>query len=344
MNKRIEWLDAFRGLAAAVVVLYHYHGYIAARHTGYGFVAVDVFFALSGIVLALRYAAAIEGDMTFRAFAGARLRRLYPMVLIAGLLVALMNSFEVPPGVYTLATSDSAWAVFAIWPASADGGSAFAQDSPMWSLWAELVANLIWFFAIKWFGRRSMAWMGVVMMGVLVVAAWQRQTLNVGWESGLVDRVLSLVRALAWFSVGYGIAMGRFRSVRWACAVFAVLVLTAVAVVHGAPTQAWLHQFVVAAAGVSLLQVLYLIDGPPRSIGALARWIGMASFPLYMIHAPIGRLLPAVGGHLSPGWTLLILMGGATVVATLLNEALVAYVQQWYRAWRLRTPRIGEST
>jgi peptidoglycan/LPS O-acetylase OafA/YrhL len=344
MSKRIEWLDALRGLAAVGVVLYHYHGFLGARHTGYGFVAVDVFFALSGVVLALRYTAAIEGDMTFRAFAGARLRRLYPMVLIAGLLVGLMNAFAIPAGVYALATSDSAWAILAVWPGNADGGSAFPQDSPMWSLWAELVANVVWFFAIRWFGRRSMAWMGIVMMGVLVVAAWQCGTLNIGWQSGLVDRVWSLVRALAWFSVGYGIAMAGFRSLRWSCAVFAALVLTAVTVVHGAPTQAWLHQVVVAAAGVSLLQVLYLLDGPPRSLGALARWLGMASFPLYMIHAPMGRLLPMLGGHLSPGWTFLVLMGGATLAATVLNEVLVAYVQQRYRAWRLRTLRIGEST
>ncbi|MBE7200787.1 MAG: acyltransferase [Parafilimonas terrae] len=54
-------LDAMRGLAALLVVLYHlrwnWHGYgiVPVRH---GFYAVDVFFVLSGFVMAATY-----GDM-----------------------------------------------------------------------------------------------------------------------------------------------------------------------------------------------------------------------------------------------------------------------------------------
>jgi hypothetical protein len=56
----IKSLTGLRGVAACAVVLYHYQGSDAGlgRFVLHGYTAVDLFFALSGFVMALTYAGA----------------------------------------------------------------------------------------------------------------------------------------------------------------------------------------------------------------------------------------------------------------------------------------------
>ena len=80
LKNRIAWLDLFRGFAAITIVVYHYRYYLGLRTFEFGLLAVDGFFVLSGIVLAMKYTDAIAEGMSFQAFSAARVKRLYPMM------------------------------------------------------------------------------------------------------------------------------------------------------------------------------------------------------------------------------------------------------------------------
>jgi peptidoglycan/LPS O-acetylase OafA/YrhL len=81
-STRFDLLDGLRGVAAIAVMLHHY-----TQHTGWdwfggAWVAVDLFFVLSGFVIAHSYSKKLLNGMSFREFAFVRLVRLAPLYLL----------------------------------------------------------------------------------------------------------------------------------------------------------------------------------------------------------------------------------------------------------------------
>ncbi|MEZ0318317.1 MAG: acyltransferase family protein [Methylophilaceae bacterium] len=86
-NQRYEFLDGMRGIAAFAVVFYHYalHGNIRNWFPSAP-IAVDLFFCLSGFVIAFAYLQKLQSGMTYKDYFIKRLVRLYPMYL-SGLVI-----------------------------------------------------------------------------------------------------------------------------------------------------------------------------------------------------------------------------------------------------------------
>src|SRR5476649_797527 len=81
-STRFDLLDGLRGVAAIAVMLHHY-----TQHTGWdwfggAWVAVDLFFVLSGFVIAHSYSKKILNGISFRDFTSVRLVRLAPLYLL----------------------------------------------------------------------------------------------------------------------------------------------------------------------------------------------------------------------------------------------------------------------
>src|SRR5258708_7908558 len=86
-------LDALRGIAALLVVLFHFRGNFLGFNnypSGDGYLAVDVFFVLSGFVLSHAYLSRFARGMTVWQFVKIRLIRLYPLYFI-GLMLGMVN-------------------------------------------------------------------------------------------------------------------------------------------------------------------------------------------------------------------------------------------------------------
>ena len=80
MNKRFEALDAFRGICAISVVVFHMHLFGSITELGFfrgSSIFVEFFFVLSGFVLAHGYGFKI--NLNFTTFMKARFFRLYPL-------------------------------------------------------------------------------------------------------------------------------------------------------------------------------------------------------------------------------------------------------------------------
>jgi peptidoglycan/LPS O-acetylase OafA/YrhL len=98
MAADIRALTGVRGVAAAVIVAYHFGdvhlydgGELAYYRIPHGYLLVDMFFMLSGYVIALTYKDAFDsgGLRNFAVFMLKRIARLYPAYLAIGVLYAL---------------------------------------------------------------------------------------------------------------------------------------------------------------------------------------------------------------------------------------------------------------
>src|SRR5260370_15019872 len=95
MATDIRALTGVRGVAAGVIVLYHFGnvglyggGHIAYYRIPHGYLLVDMFFMLSGYVIGLTYRDTLGyGDLkNFATFLLKRVARLYPAYFAIGLL------------------------------------------------------------------------------------------------------------------------------------------------------------------------------------------------------------------------------------------------------------------
>jgi peptidoglycan/LPS O-acetylase OafA/YrhL len=320
---RLEWLDLFRGLAAMVVVAYHFGWGLHVPPFEFGFLAVDLFFVLSGIVLGRRYRAAITSGLSLPAFMWQRLRRLYPMVLIVTVALLALNALRVPASSWSISSYDVILALPLLVPYSPTFGSgtAFSADSPMWSLWAELAANAVWFAALR-VGDRFTRALFVLAGAGLVVAAFWVGSLNIGSQSGLGWLAAARVRALAGFGLGYAISIREPAPIAPAWLLMLLLAASCYLV-----QRHWLGvaaQLLVVLCGAALLVNLMRLPAPGGAVGRAFEWLGLLSYPLYMTHMLAARLALWVTSHgvrTFPAYLASFVL--VAVAAALLNEAIV---------------------
>ncbi len=136
---------------------------------GSSYLAVDLFFVLSGFVLAHAYDRKIERGMGSIEFMRVRLIRLYPMYCLGTLaatlaiLLAVAGSRTTTWGLSSLAASlPFALAFLPTPPGWAPRESIYPLDTPAWSLAFELVVNLA--FVVVW---RSLSIRRLIMIVVL---------------------------------------------------------------------------------------------------------------------------------------------------------------------------------
>jgi len=92
IKSRFGTLDGLRGVAAIVVVLFH--AIFGAWVPRFGYLAVDLFFILSGFVLSHAYDKRFVAGMSVAEFLSLRVVRLYPLYLLGlvlGLCVVRIN-------------------------------------------------------------------------------------------------------------------------------------------------------------------------------------------------------------------------------------------------------------
>ncbi len=314
-SQRLEWLDFFRGAAAITVVAFHFHYGVHLPHFRFGPLAVDLFFVLSGIVLARRYHDAILAGMPFQEFAWHRIRRLYPMVLVVAAFIALMNALHIPELPWSYGSAAAIGSLLTVTGVDA--------DPPMWSLRAELLANVVWFVCLK-FGRWAAAAMFAVATAAFLAFTFADGGITTGvGHQGLAHYERALGRALAGFGVGCAISVFDLRA-RMPVWLALVALAGSCALVEMQRFNSALCDLLVIASGTALLMTL--MHRTPRSaaVGRLCAALGMLSFPLYLIHMPASRLASWAASH---GVRPTIAYVGTFLVvgtaATVLNEGIL---------------------
>jgi peptidoglycan/LPS O-acetylase OafA/YrhL len=182
----IPALTSLRGIAAWWVVLYHFREYLPSRYpewlsglSAQGYLAVDLFFILSGFVLALNYAESFRDSLAGAAdFYWLRFARIYPLHFVM-LTLFLLNPLAVAMFSASGDTSEYSWDYFLLslflvqnWGFSTGLG----WNVPAWSISTEVFAYLFFPFVAFLIGRvivtigSALLAMAALLM-VLVIAA-----------------------------------------------------------------------------------------------------------------------------------------------------------------------------
>lgn len=350
-HERFVLLDGLRGIAAVFIVQRHIEPLLGGALRS-SYLGVDLFFALSGFVLAHAYGAALrDGRMSAAQFMAARFLRLYPLYGIALVLTiayyvwmysagrpVMADEYVVPSELLAAIVTGL---FFLPTPFTISFNAALFLVHPAWSLFNELVANVV--YAVKGV-RASVRQIGAVITVsavLLVVAAIQFDRLHAGFRWNEMYAGFARV----FFSFSVGMLVYRFRPKvpkyrPW----LAIACLMVVVAVLAFPTPRDLRApFDLIVVFLVWPSLLYVASGivPDRRTGAVAGFVGTASYGVYVLHSPLAdwaiALLPslsAAGFAPVAGVSLIVAI---TLVSWLLTVGFDEPLQKRFKRW-LRRP------
>jgi peptidoglycan/LPS O-acetylase OafA/YrhL len=190
-KQHFEILDGLRGLAAIVVVVFHFMEIaIVDYHKNFiahGFLAVDFFFCLSGFVIVYAYDHRIEKLGVWQ-FIKLRLIRLYPLVFIGsvlGLITFIFDPFSNHYAVYGFGKTALIFlsSAFLIpYPVMEERYfNLFNLNAPAWSLFWEYVINIFYVLLLFKLPKRLLQILTLLAAFTLCYVAFNAKNLMGGW-------------------------------------------------------------------------------------------------------------------------------------------------------------------
>lgn len=326
---RYEILDGLRGVAAAIVLLYHHFEVnglgLTTSPINHGYLAVDFFFILSGYVVGYAYDDRWNRMSTWTFFKR-RLVRLHPMIVLSTLVGLLFFYFgtggmfplvgETPVGKLLLVALLGLLMIPV--PVSMDVRG-WAEVSPIngsgWTLYFEYFANIIYALFIRRFPRWLLALfvaasafftlnvaLGWDVFGTLGERPGTAYTMVGGWALTAPELTIGFTRLLFPFFAGLLLSrMGWKIRVRggflW-CSLLLV-VLLAMPRVGGEAHGLWNGMYE-AACILLFFPVVVLMGAGSVTTGRTAKackFLGDISYPLYITQYPI--VFTLLGGWIS---------------------------------------------
>ena len=339
VHDRLAALDVLRFVAAFSVLAFHYLfrgsaapavldvGYPEVASLAlYGYLGVNLFFMISGFVIA--WSAEGRGAVTFAVLRFARLYPAFVVCMSLSFVVAAVASDARFP------VSATQWIanLFIFAPAA---GQSFV-DGVYWSIVLELIFYgwMTLVIATGLFKTRFLA----LVAGWLLLSACNEFVL----DSGAL-RVLLVTEYSGWFAVG--ILVHRLRSA--GLSANAVVLLVAAMVLATATsfrTRDWMMdhygvaladaQLIVAVLGAFIIFLATVRFGSALRPSSLLLAVGGVTYPLYLLHQNIGYItLNCLSPYLGR-WSAVLVVTTAIVA---LSYAVFRWVEVPARRWLVRT-------
>ena len=306
-QKEIRSLTGLRGVAALYVVGLHFTqgvSPVAALQTflEHGYMAVDLFFVLSGFVMALNYQAMFASGWSLAAylkFLGRRIARVYPLYFVCTLAALLLLLTGFLPGIssfgslsWTLAKN---LAMIQVWGFGRDG----SLENAAWSISAEWAAYLVFpaLLALMLFRKPLIAWLAglacvVVLMLLCLLSSSFSHTTYLPRSLDLTgNHGVALIRCIAEFSLGLlsfrvaGTSFGRgLAESRWVATALCVTLLALLTLPGSDLLIALLLPLLMVCTASGKHGVNRILSSGP------AEFLGIMSYSIYLTHQFLGPL------------------------------------------------------
>jgi len=293
---RFYSLDGLRGLAAVLVMICHYSSHAGGEWLFSGaYIAVDLFFILSGFVLIHSYGEKITSGMSFRKFALIRVVRLYPLFLV-GIIVGLLaityygylagtldNDLNKITNALLLNTFLIPYLNHEIWHFDTDilTGIIYPLNDPGWTLFFELFVNLLFFYYVSKFKNIKLAYLVVVSYLIYFVYVVMTKTANPGW--GMHNFYGGFPRVISEFFMGILIYQ-HYEKIK----ARPLLTFIITAVVFGLMSSGDAKLGLINMFLLSPMLVLLSANIAFNDVGnKICTHLGDLSYPLYIMHVPI---------------------------------------------------------
>ena len=295
-KRRFLGLDGLRGICAITVMLGHcellFRPGVVVCHS---YLAVDMFFMLSGFVISASYDRRFEQGLGVGAFLVARLRRLTP-VYWAGMVLCTLAALLAPhPSSLTVLWTAAMGAILI--PVLGPGTFAYPLNFVAWTLLWELIVNIAYAAGLR---RLRGGWLAAAIV-LPVVAAFLFTGANTRhWSFGMtgLDVWMGGLRAVPEFLLGTLLHRAWLRGYFQRLPPLTPLL----------PLTIWLAVSVVPQDVSPLFDLAMVVFGCPLLIGLLLRgedqalgWftpLGAISYPLYASHLAwigLARATPLFG-------------------------------------------------
>lgn len=345
---RLHVIDCLRIFAACLVMFFHlgYWSWANPRSRGaiilegtaqfpqlasyswWGWVGVEIFFVISGFVIA--YSSA---NVSFPRFVRSRFLRLFPAILVcASITLAVIVATDLMPFSRAL---QAYWRTLVIWPF---GGW---LDNVYWTLSVELTFYGV-VAVLLLLGRPQLFAVALGALGLVTSALAASSYLGGNGEPtfpGLSDQLADtlLLHHGMYFSLGYFIwsatATGWTRARTLLIAIF--LVGGAFPILHSADSlsrapgvgSGWVPLGVWLAAMAIMIASVVVV--PRKAAQPARRWLtllGMSTYPLYLVHYIAGATLMAV--LVRAGWSPAIALP-ASCLAMIASAIVVTVLVEW---------------
>jgi peptidoglycan/LPS O-acetylase OafA/YrhL len=282
-KRRYSTLDGLRGIGALFVVLLHFAPSYGSPEPVHAYLAVDMFFCLSGFVLTRGYAGRLVGGISFTEWMGIRLRRLYPLFFLsiilgfvgANLLPDFPGSNLSPSGRGIALASGILMLPSPTWPVKA----MFPLNFAAWSLFIEMMLSVKFYWSSKISDRFVWALLGLGLAGLLLVR------IKVGYIGGGYswrDMPIGMIRGLFSFSAGMLIARktnGAHIVSHWA---WVPIIVGAAMMAYIPQKHAVAYDLAAIILGFPLLILVAVHLEPVKP--DLFRVAGALSYPCYALH------------------------------------------------------------
>lgn len=289
-----EILNGLRGLAAVVVVIFHFMEIVIADFSenfiSHGYLAVDFFFCLSGFVVAYAYDSRIA-TMGLRTFIKLRLIRLQPLVVIGSILGLLTFLFDPYTDLYSLYGFKETALLFITstflipYPVVSERYfNLFNLNAPSWSLFWEYVANLVYATVLFKVTKKVLPVLVVVTAGILFYVSWNGGGLLGGWSGGTFFDGLARIS----FSFLMGMMIFRFNWIiknKLGLIGMSVLLLMTFITPYNEQWN-WLVDPLLVVLYFPLIVSLGAGTGLSSKHHKINKFSGDISYPLYMTHYP----------------------------------------------------------
>jgi peptidoglycan/LPS O-acetylase OafA/YrhL len=356
---RFYVLDSMRGLAAILVMLWHAPNLPWKLINRNGALAVDFFFCLSGFVIAFSYEGRLQKGLKLSSFYAARLIRLYPVYLLSMLFAFAVSiamdfhghanhaRFHAEAGFLGLS-------LFLLPNLGKANPLLFPLNTPAWSLFFELIANLVYAFAVC--RKLASSWMvaavcGASLLGMIMLFASRKHML---WEVGYLNARWSFITAFCRVALSFGMGILVFRafsrSHSWkpspvTRSYLAASTIMLLLLVVALPNEALQKNVVGLLFIVFVFPVLTFFGAfaqVPHNLQKSCVILGETSYPLYLIHMSFVRILQLgffeqrlAAGPLKP-WllpiTVALASGFSYLIATRIDLPVRAFLSRRYNA------------
>lgn len=326
-----------RGLGATLVLVGHTAAYWKLPYLPSGAVCVDLFFLLSGFVIAFSYEPKFAQSMSVGEFMQHRIIRLYPLYVLSLALMAVvvllplvgdsdakdrLTRFgrDLLPELFMLPSPDSQ-----------PPGKLYPLNGPAWTLLSEIIVNL--FYAAIW---RHLTTQRLVALVAVAAAALLAAILAYGGiDAGALWKTAPAGLARGFFGFFAGVLVFRLvgspaqpgsRHTAWAFLPF-IAIPAAAFVPTSDALRPWYDALLVIGFGMLFLFICQRLQ-PPRSLVGGFIGLGRITYGAYILHYPFKEALDWAAGRYPPLRHDLAPLIGMAFVAVVLAVAYVT--ERWY--------------
>ncbi|MEN9683108.1 MAG: hypothetical protein RLZZ427_859 [Pseudomonadota bacterium] len=314
---RLFQLDGLRGIAAVLIMLYHVDMVYHVRGPFVrGYLFVDLFFLLSGFVLAVSTEKKLNSGINPFAFVKARFVRLWPLVAV-GAGVAAVRAF-------VLGLNDPVtlllWLALdlAMIPSFAGHGPFYRYNGPQWTLFYELLANFVHAAALRRVATRWLVPLAIGLGLALIYTVTLHKTDTMGVSAPTWKTWWMALPRVGWSYV-LGVWLGRLHlqgklpaaAVPWWLGL--ILPIAGIMALPSLPISTARGDlgFVLVFLPLALWAVVQ--TRPPQALQPAFEWFGNYSLPLYCVHLTVLVWISEVFGRAA--WVQAVAIAAALVLA-----------------------------